>query len=195
MAHKLEKIKQISVDQIKYYYWLEHDFLWGEKYNCLYKSISHLSNSIPISQIFHYYSTNTHISWVYHGPSRFNPSSTLPCVSSTFSSKVIFHQQRIKQKKVGVQLWGNPDKHLFFQANLGINTRRWVLGLVKQIQSSPWTLQPWLGTSFSWTSCSNPYIPSIPLFPCIEKNRQLLKLDVPTENLVSLQEKKTLFKQ
>lgn len=58
LAHKLEKIKQISVDQIKYYYWLEHDFLWDERYNCLYKSISHLSNSIPISQFFRYYLTH-----------------------------------------------------------------------------------------------------------------------------------------
>ena len=169
MAHKLEKIKQISVDQIKYYYWLEHDFLWGERYNCRYKSISHLSNSISISQIFPYYWTNTHRGWVYQGSSRFNPSSMLPCLSSTFSSKVILHQQRIKQKKVGVPLWGNPDKHLFFRANLGINTRRWVLGLVRQIQSSPWIPQPWLGTSFSWTRCSDPYIPSTRLIPCKEK--------------------------
>ena len=142
---------------------------------CGVKDITVTTNLFLISQTLYPYHRSfpiieqTHRGWVYQGSSRFNPSSMLPCLSSTFSSKVILHQQRIKQKKVGVPLWGNPDKHLFFRANLGINTRRWVLGLVRQIQSSPWIPQPWLGTSFSWTRCSDPYIPSTRLIPCKEK--------------------------
>lgn len=57
------------------------------------------------------------------GPSWFNLSSMPPCLSSTFSSRIISHQQRILKEKAGVQFQGDPEVS-FLPGKLGMDTRR-----------------------------------------------------------------------